>query len=217
MAAPVPWNPPVDLSAAEHRLVPLCKKAPLFVFLRQIRHTLFDAKFQAHLAATYKPSPKGRPPTPPALLAMAGVLQAAMGVSDAEAARLAATDRCWQMVLGTLGAEAAPFSQSNLADFRARLIAADLDRALLDRTVAWARDRGGYSARKLRAGFGGPPPWGAGRVEATINLLGHAARDIVRTIAAARGLTPAAAAARAGIPLVAASSVKAALDIDWND
>src|SRR5262249_19244653 len=72
------------------------KKAPLFVFLRQVRHTLFGDAFQAQLAATYKPSPKGRPPTAPGLLAMADALQAATGVSDAEAARLAGdpmTDR----------------------------------------------------------------------------------------------------------------------------
>jgi hypothetical protein len=217
MARPAHWNPPCDLTPTEQRLVRLCKKAPLFVFLREVRAELFDDAFQTQLAATYKASTKGRPPTPPALLAMASVLQAALGVSDAEAARLAATDRCWQRVLGTLDADDAPFSQANLADFRARLIAADLDRTLLDRTVAWARARGGYSDRRLRAAFDASPLWGAGRVEDTINLLGHAARDIVRTIAATLDVSLAEAAGRAGIPLVAAASIKAGLDLDWND
>lgn len=217
MVQPARWSPPIDLSPTEERLVRICKKAPLFVFLRRIRHELFDDAFQAQLAALYKASSRGQPPAPPALLAMAGLLQAATGVSDAEAVRLAATDRCWQMVLGTLDDDDPPFAQGTLAAFRARLIAADADRALLERSVTWARERGGYSDRKLRAAFDASPLWGAGRVEDTINLLGHAARDIVATLADVLGVTPAVAAQRAGIPLLTAPSVKAGLDIDWSD
>lgn len=217
MVAPSLWNPPAELSAEEERLVRLCKKAPLFVFLRRVRHELFDEAFQTELAGLYKPSVKGQPPTSPALLAMAGVLQAATGVSDAEAVRLAVTDRCWQMVLGTLHTAEQPFSQGTLAGFRARLIAADADRLLLERTIAWARTRGGYSDRRLRAAFDASPLWGAGRVEDTLNLLGHAARDIVASLATSLRIERSEAAQRAGIPLLNGSSLKAALDLDWND
>lgn len=196
-----------------------CKKSPLFVFLRNVRHELLDAAYQEQLASLYKRSSKGQPPTQPAVLALAGILQAATGVSDAEATRLAATDRCWQMVLGTLDdiGEVGPFSQGTLVGFRARLIAADADRALLDRTVAWARERGGYSDRALRAAFDSSPLWGAGRVEDTINLLGHAARDVLRSTAMTMRCSMEEASQRAGTPLLTASSIKAGLDIDWSD
>jgi IS5 family transposase len=217
VAVPPLWSPPVALDEAEQKLLRLCKKAPLFAFLRAVRLDLFDAPFQVQLQGMYKDSPRGQPPVPPALLAMASVLQAATGVSDAEAARLAATDRCWQMVLGTLGAEEAPFCQATLVAFRARLMAHDLDRALLERSVQWARERGGYSHRRLRAAFDASPLWGCGRVEDTFNLIGHAARDVVRAAAAALGAPADELARRAGIPLVAGTSLKAALDLDWND
>jgi hypothetical protein len=40
---------------------------------------------------------------------MATLLQAYTGVSDAEAVEAAEMDRRWQLVLGTLGTEGAPF------------------------------------------------------------------------------------------------------------
>jgi hypothetical protein len=58
------------------------KRAKLFVFLRQQRHTLFDAAFQDELATIYKDAPQGQPPIPPAQLALATILQAYTGVSD---------------------------------------------------------------------------------------------------------------------------------------
>src|SRR5437667_452497 len=63
--------------------------------------------------------------------------------------------------------------------------------------------------------------WGAGRVEDTINLMGHALRKALGVIAAGQGWGPAAGtavlAAQAGVPQLAASSLKAALDRDWDD
>src|SRR5205823_10177662 len=62
---------------------------------------------------------------------------------------------------------------------------------------------------------------GAGRVEDTINLMGHAVRKAVGVIAAVRGWGQVAGtaivAAQAGVPQLAASSLKAALDRDWDD
>jgi hypothetical protein len=78
------WQPPVDLSPTEQTIIKRIKRAKLFVFLRQHRHTLFDATFQDELATIYKDAPQGQPPIPPAQLALATILQAYTGVSDDE-------------------------------------------------------------------------------------------------------------------------------------
>ena len=44
------WHPPVELSTAEHTIIKRIRRAKLFVFLRQHRHTLFADAFQQELA-----------------------------------------------------------------------------------------------------------------------------------------------------------------------
>ena len=79
----------------------------------------------------------------------------------------------------------------------------------------------GFGAAALRAALDSSPLWGAGRVEDTINLMGHALRKALGVIAVLQGRGQAAgtavAAAQAGVPQLAASSLKAALDADWDD
>jgi hypothetical protein len=58
---------------------------------------------------------------------------------------------------------------------------------------------------------------GAGRVEDTINLLGHAARNIVRFVSKITERPHDEICRKAGIPLLLSPSIKAGLDIDWND
>src|SRR5262249_7801707 len=70
---------------------------------------------------------------------------------------------------------------------------------------------GGFGARPLRVALDSSPLWGAGRVEDTLNLLGHALRKAVGVIARQQGRGLAEVAAAARIPLMAASSLKAAL------
>ena len=211
------WSPPVELSPEEERIVARCKKAKLFVFLRHHRHELFTPAFQEELAAMYPERRAGKAPVPPALLAMVTVLQAALGVSDEDAVEFAVMERRWQMLLGCLGADDPPFSQGTLFNFRQKLIAKDLDRRLLERTVELARTTRGFSDKALRAAFDASPLFGAGRVEDTFNLIGHAAREVLRTAAERIGITVDEAAHMAGIELVTRSSLKAALDIDWDD
>lgn len=214
------WRPPVALSAAEERLLKRCKKQPIFGFLRAIRHELFDDAFQRELARMYDASPRGRPPAPPALLAMATLLQSARQVSDQDAALAVATDRAWQLVLGTLDDpedDAPPFGQTALFEFRLRLIAHEMDRRLVERTLELATRSGLFAPRALRAAFDASPLRGAGRVEDTINLLGHAARDLVGTLARRLDQPFDAMARAAGIPLLEGTSLKAALDLDWTD
>ncbi len=217
------WNPTVECSDRERRLLKLAGKSrKLFVFLREHRHELFDDGFQAELEAMYRQTGQGEAPQPPALMCMGLLLQAYLQTSDAEAVRLSTSDRCWQMVLGTLDDdEAEPaFSQGGLQQFRERLIASEMDRRLLERTVELANQTKGFDAKKtpktLRVGVDSRPLEGAGRVEDTINLLGHAGRKIAECIALTLGTDVEEVSQQANVPLLMASSIKAGLDIDWS-
>jgi hypothetical protein len=211
----------VEPSLAEQAVIKAIRRAKLFVFLRQHRHELFDEQFQAELAETYVDSPKGQPPVPPARLALATILQAYTKVSDDEVIEAAVMDRRWQLVLDCMGAEEPPFAKGTLVGFRQRLIERNLDRRLIERTVELAAATKGFGARALRAALDSSPLWGAGRVEDTFNLMGHALRKALGVIAAAQGWGQAAGTAviaeQAGVPQLAASSLKAALDLDWDD
>ena len=218
---PVVWRPPVEPSAAEQAVIEAVRRARLFVFLRGHRHELLDEEFQSELAETYVDSPKGQPPVSPARLALATILQAYTKVSDDEVIEATVMDRRWQLVLDCMGAEEPPFSKGALVGFRTRLIESDLDRRLVERTVELAAATKGFGARALRAALDSSPLWGAGRVEDTFNLMGHALRKALGVIAVLQGRGQAAGipviAAQAGVPALAASSLKAALDRDWDD
>jgi transposase len=166
-------------------------------------------------------SPKGQPPVPPARLALATILQAYTGASDDEVIEATVMDRRWQLVLDCMNAEEPPFSKGTLVGFRKRLIEKNLDRRLVERTVELAAATGGFGARALRAALDSSPLWGAGRVEDTFNLMGHALRKALGVIAVLQGRGQAAGitmlAQQAGVPQLAASSLKAALDRDWDD
>jgi hypothetical protein len=122
----------------------LGKHRKLFAFLREHRLDLFDDAFQDELAGMYRDTDEGKEPVAPALLAMALLLQAYTGASDREAVELTLVDARWQMVLGVFGAEEPAFSQGALQRFRERLIAHDMDRRLLERTVELAKTTRGF-------------------------------------------------------------------------
>jgi hypothetical protein len=219
---PQVWRPPVEPSRLEQAVMERTRRAKLFVWLRQHRHELLDDGFQGELAGMYADQPTGQPPVPPGMLALVTILQAYTGASDAEAVEAAVMDRRWQLVLDCMDAAAAPFSKATLVAFRARLVAAELDRRLVERTVGLhAQTVGAPAARQVRVALDSSPLWGAGRVEDTINLLGHALRKVLGVLVRqqgwglAQGL--AVLAERAGTPELAASSLKAALDLDWDD
>jgi hypothetical protein len=149
------------------------------------------------------------------LLALATLLQAYCHVGDRDAVELTVMDKRWQMVLDCLGAEQPPFSQSTLWNFRMRLMAHNLDKILLERTVTLTEQTGGFGARQLRAALDSTPLFGAGRVEDTLNLLGHALRKAVGLAARELGVSATAILEAAGLVLVGHSSLKAALDLDW--
>jgi hypothetical protein len=200
-------------------VIKLIKRAKLFVFLREHRHEIFDEEFQEQLGAIYRQSRLGQPPVPPAKLALATILQAYTGVSDDEAIEAMVMDRRWQLVLDCLEEREAPFSKGTLVNFRKALIEHELDRRLIERTVEIARRRGGFGRGRLRAALDSSPLWGAARVEDTYNLLGHALRKALGVIARQQGRGLAEVAEEAGAEVVAsgAGSLKAALDLDWDD
>jgi hypothetical protein len=216
------WRPRQDYTRQEEALLRRLRKGrKLFAFLRDHRHELFDDAFQAELESMYRDTGAGKDPTPPALLAMALLLQGYEGVSDFEAVELTVVDLRWQMVLDRLGKDEAAFAQDTLREFRERLIRTDMDRRLLERTVELARRTKAFDWRKLpkdlRIAIDSSPLEGAGRVEDTINLLGHAARNVVRCAADLLGWPVEKVATAAGIPVVLEASVKKGLDVEWSD
>ncbi len=211
------WQPPVDPSATEQTIMKRIKRAKLFIFLREHRHELFDETFQQELATLYLASKRGQPPIPPAQLALATILQAYTGASDDEVIEATTMDRRWQLVLDCLDAEESPFSKGTLIAFRNRLIETQMDRRLIERTIELAKETREFGAGPLRAALDSSPLWGASRVEDTYNLLGHALRKALGVIARQQGRGLADLATEANASLVGGSSLKAALDRDWDD
>src|SRR6266849_5862759 len=197
------WNPPIALTSEEQKIAARTRKTrKFFVFLREHRQELLDADFQHILAQSYSPEPGGQEPVDAGLLALATLWQAYCHVGDRDAVELTVMDKRWQLVLDGLGAELPPFSQGTLCNFRMRLMAHNLDKVLLERTVALAEQTGGFGARQLRAALDSTPLFGAGRVEDTLNLLGHALRKAVGLAARELGASAEAILEEAGLVLV---------------
>lgn len=214
---PALWQPPVEPSEMERAIIKRIRRAQWFVFLREYRHELVNEAFQLELASLSQDSKRGQPPIPPAQLALATILQAYTGASDDEVIEALTMDRRWQLVLDCLEAEEPPLSKGTLIAFRNRLIEMNLDRRLIERTIELARQTAAFGAAPLRAALDSSPLWGASRVEDTYNLVGHALRKAVGVIARQQGRELSEIAAEANASLVGRSSLKAALDRDWDD
>ena len=221
MDIPVPfWAPNPTISAEEQEMLDwLAKHDKLFVFLREYRLMLFDEQFQGELGSMYRGTGEGKRPLPPAFVCMVLLLQAHTGASDSDAIGNTMYDRRWQLVLGNLGATKPALAQGSLFNFRQRLIAHDMDLRLLERTVEVAMKTQGFDWKKLpktmRLAIDSRPIEGAGRVEDTINLLGHAASMLLRAGARKLGIKSEDIAKAAKAPIFLAPSIKTGLDIDW--
>src|SRR2546426_9486958 len=87
------WSPRQELSRQEQFLMKrLDRTRKLFGFLRAHRHELFDEQFEKELESMYRDSGAGKEPNPPAMMAMALLLQSYVGASDAEAVELTVGD-----------------------------------------------------------------------------------------------------------------------------
>jgi hypothetical protein len=216
------WVPSQTYTRQETAILhSLRRTRKLFAFLRDHRHELFDDEMQSALEAMYRNTGAGKEPVCPARMAMAALMQGYLGVSDAEAVQLTMVDLRWQMVLDCLGNTKEAFSQGAFQEFRQRQIRHDMDRVLLEKTRTLARTTGAFDYRKLpkdlRIAIDSSPLEGAGRVEDTVNLLAHAGRKIVDCVADLLSWPRERVCTEAGIPLLAASSVKKALDYTWSD
>lgn len=210
------WEIPAEPTAKEAKIAGRLKRgSKLFAFLWEVRGQLFSPEFQDELIAAFERQRADN--VPPALLAMVWLLQAYTQASDRDAVDNAIFDARWQLVLGTLGSEEAPFGQGSLVRFRARLVAHDLDRRLVDRTVELARETGLFGARNLRGVLDSSPLRGVGRVEDTWNLIGRAMRNLVNAVAKSNGTDPAVLIDELVLTTMGDSSLKANLDIDWAD
>src|SRR2546421_8436363 len=126
-------------------------------------------------------------------------------------------DRRWQLVLDCLDAEEPPFSKGTLIGFRTRLIESQMDRRLIERTIEVAKETGVFGPGPLRAALDSSPLWGAARVEDTYNLLGHALRKALSVIARQQGRAMTEITTEAEASVLGGSSLKAALDRDWDN
>ena len=100
-----------------------------------------------------------------------------------------------------------------------RLLAHHLDRRLLERTLKIAQSSpGAFNPRALRAALDSSPLAGAGRVEDTYNLLGHAVRKAIVTLADQQGRGLAACGRRpCGRRAGRRIELEAGLDCNWHD
>jgi hypothetical protein len=211
------WAVPGALSNDEQSIASALKRVGKFyVFLREVLPELFTDAFQDELEVAYRRA-RGTPPIPAALLATVTLLQAYDQVSDAEAVVTARMDLRWQLVLGCVGAKDAPFSQGVLFTFRRRMLEHDLDQKLLDRTVELAKQSGKFGWKQLKVAFDSSPLLGAGRVEDTWNLIGRALSLVLDCAAKTLGRNREEIVAEAKLTLLGKKSLKASLDIDWDD
>ena len=109
------------------------------------------------------------------------------------------------------------FSNTLLVNFRQLLINKGLDQRLIECTVEIAKEKGGFNSGNLRAALDSSPLWGAAKVEDTYNLLGHTLKKAVRLMASTQGGSLENVASVVGAQMVFGSSLKAALDLDWDD
>lgn len=118
----------------------------------------------------------------------------------------------WVRTASTSGGEfdvdELPFAYGALQALRERLVENEMDRVLLERTVALVRDgvattgEGKQPSKAIRVAINSRPLAGAGRVEDTLNLLGHAARNIVKLVSTLTDREPEEIYRKAGILLL---------------
>ncbi len=97
------------------------------------------------------------------------------------------------------------------------MVAHDLDKELVDRTVEGAKKRGGFGWKHLRVALESLPLRGAGWVEDTWTQIGRAMSKVVHAVRLVMGIDENTVVEEAGLTVLAAKSVKSGLDIDWDD
>jgi len=158
----------------------------------------------------------GRNSVPPALLAVALVLQSHDKVSDEEAVARSRFDIRWMVALGTEVC-GRPFAKSTLQLFRSLLILNDKEREIFLISVQEARRCGYLKRGKKKLLIDTTHIFGKGQVKDTYNLLADGMVELVRTLAAVERESPGAWAAKHDLSRYFSSSIKATADIDWSN
>jgi hypothetical protein len=174
-----------DLGGGEHPYLDHVGRDSFYGFLALHRGELFRDEDFADL---YCPD-NGRPSVPPSLLATALLLQAYEGASDEEAKARADFDLRWKVALG-VGLEEWPFAKSTLQLFRARLIIHEQIRAVFQKSLDFARQRGYFRSRKLKVVLDTTYILGRGAVKDTYNLLADGITKLAGALAAGTHPSP---------------------------
>ena len=205
-------SPQRGLFEADHLYLGFVGEDTFYGFLARHRGELFrDEDF----AEFYSPD-WGRPSVPPSLLATALLLQTHDRVSDEEAKARADYDLRWKVALG-VEADERPFAKSTLQLFRAQLVLKEKMRAVFQRSLEYALQSGYMKRRKLRTVLDTTYILGRGAVKDTYNLLADSMRQLLRALAQAEGVEPAAQAVGHGYGRYMASSIKGQAEVDWDD
>jgi hypothetical protein len=159
---------------------------------------------------------RGRPSTPPSLLALVLLMQSYEGISDEEAIEHTACDLRWAAVLRR-HAGTYLCAKSTLQLFRAHLLLHEAHRIMLQRSLSEARKKGLLRGQHLAAAVDTKPILGRGAVEDTYNLLATAMVQLSRAIAQDRKETLSVFLMRHGFNRLSEPSIKGSFDIDWSD
>lgn len=158
----------------------------------------------------------GRTSVPPSRLAIALLLQAHDRVGDEEAKRRAEMDLGWKVALG-VEVDARPFAKSTLQLFRAQLVIHDQARGIFRAGLERGKALGYLRSRKARAVLDTTHVLGRGAVEDTYNLLAEGIRVLSRALAKAAGERWEEWLGRHELGRYAASSIKGAAAVDWDN
>ncbi len=188
-------------------------KIPFYGRLAGVWRELFpDELFEE----CYSPT-RGRPSTPPSVLATATLLQQLAGISDAEVVERTKYDLRWKAVFDTDPLSLKPlFAKSTFQLFRLRSVLNEKQGLIFDASLEQARRRN-LLPKKLQLALDSTPIRGRGAVKDAFNLLSDAVGRLLRAIAEEEK-DPAEVAERLGLERhLDRGSVKGTRVVDWDD
>ena len=197
-------NPQGSLLETRHARRHLVTKGSFYERLADNGDAFLCDDDYAHL---YAPT-MGRPSIPPSIMVRAMLLATYERVrSDAEIARNTRVDLDWKAAMG-VDDDFGGIAPTTFSLMRARMVAADADAKLFEKTLEKAVAAGIFGNQKLTAIVDSSPVHGAGAVSDTYELIRGFLRQAVK--AAAGRLSEATSAATVGF-------LGAKPDIDWQD
>jgi transposase len=206
-------EPQADLFTADTQYLQFVGEDTFYGFLARHGRELFRDEDFAKLYCT----DNGRTSVPPSRLCLALLLQAHDRVSDEEAKRRADVDLGWKVALG-VGVATRPFAKSTLQMFRAQLVIHQEAKAILQRSLGYAK-RLGYlkQRRKLRVALDTSFILGRGAVEDTYNLVAEGIRVLSRALAKVQGMGWEGWLAEHALARYGEPSIKGAAEVEWED